>query len=413
MESLRSKDGFDFEEDDSKYPYKIDTFDIGNKRTTAFNYSPRYFRKKVGGSNGLYQVIGGNIPSDMATEYTFNFGNNTSSPPPPLVCNLNKGTAENFRSFKSINLTPSYISHYRVSEYPSEKPGTKRSEANYINPEMGNLNKPNFMYLPVFQNSCSTHPRASGYAHDDINGICLKYYEYDLPPEAEGKCCQDGVDCIRSVKLFSTTGSEIPAKDEYATFDCLTDNRNANNIFDGHDCGFKISCTAGYRRQGGVSNPCNSYNPSPPPKIGSCPSMGGTTELVSVFVSTIFHFAGNSDCGNKRSTITVSSIEECSYCAYTECKNGYSQPIEGPIKPPGWSPSSASYTKHCKTISSDKANYCGCLYNEVGGDVLISTMNSPTTRFPNWSRLFIDDNGTITSAPCGAGEQYMTCNDVS
>lgn len=413
MESIRSKDGFDFEEDDSKYPYKIDTFDIGSKRTTVFNYSSRYFRKKVGNGNGLYQVIGGNIPSDMTTEYSFNFGNNTSSPPPTLVCNLNKGTADKIKSSKSINLTPSYISHYRVSEYPLEKPGTKRSEPNYINREIGNLNKPNFMYLPVFQNSCSTHPRASGYAHDDINGVCLKYYEYDLPPEADGKCCQDGVDCIRSIKLFSTTASEIPPKDTYTTFDCLSANSNSTNIFDANDCRFKISCTAGYRRQQGVAVPCNSYNPSPPPKIGSCPSLGGTKILVDVIVSTIFHFGGNSDCGNKKSTITVDSIEECSYCAYAECKNGYPQPIEGPIKAPGWVPGAASYTQNCKTISSDKANYCGCLYNEVGGDVLVSTMNSPTIRFPNWSKLIIDDNGTITTMPCGAGEQYMTCNDIS
>jgi hypothetical protein len=411
MESIRSKNGFDFEQDDSKYPYKIDKFDIGNKRTTAFNYSPLYFRKKVGNGNGLYQVIGGNIPSDMGSERTFNFGNNTSSPPPALVCNLNKGTADRIRPSKSINLTPSYISRTKTGETPIDRPGTKRSESHYINREMGNLNKPNFMYLPIYQPSSSSHPRSSGYAHDDINGVCLKYYEEYLPPEAEGKCCQDGIGCVKNIKKFEFANGNLSVDTDatYATFDCLSTNYNGN-IFLKDICKDKASCVAGFRLQDSKDNPCALYGVSGPITLGSCPDLGGKKKLASVIEYTIFRFGGNADCGNKTSTITVDSIETCSYCAYVDCELGYPVQIPGAIKSPA---GGVEYSVNCKTVSSDKANYCGCIYNEFRGVTILSNMNSPTNKFPNWSKLTFDSGGAIIARACGAGEQYMTCNDVS
>jgi hypothetical protein len=162
--------------------------------------------------------------------------------------------------------------------------------------------------------------------------------------------------------------------------------------------------------QDSAGTPCSTYNGGFKPKIGSCPDRGKDIQLVSVLESTIFHFGGNSDCGDKTSTITVNSIETCSYCAYADCSRGYPVPLPGDIKSPA---GGAEYTKNCVTVSSSKANYCGCIYNQFRNPIIMSSMNSPTSKFPDWSKLTFDSGGGIIARACGAGEQYMTCNDVS
>ena len=97
----RVRHSFEFESIDNNNQYNIQQSGLA-VRLSAFNYSTTLFRRKQASSNGIYRVDGGNIPSDMSTSTTFYPVDlsNGKNPPPPIVCNLNIGTAQKGQQFK-------------------------------------------------------------------------------------------------------------------------------------------------------------------------------------------------------------------------------------------------------------------------------------------------------------------------
>lgn len=215
----RAKHQFGFELSDNNYPYEVQTSGQGRNKLAVFNYSAEYFRRKKSSNAGLNSIAGGNIPSDMATEATFGspHANPDGSSPKPIVCALNKGKGTKIKPYKILNLSPNDIQPYpcqcglnpewtengcdgkladpayfikyggRCVKFNPPLPGSNEpimvgiTKAGSVDCpvdtswtfEAGERHKPNFMYLPAHQSSCSKHPRAQGFANED-NYDCLK-----------------------------------------------------------------------------------------------------------------------------------------------------------------------------------------------------------------------------------------------
>lgn len=403
----RSKNNFDFESDDQNFRYTIDTFDIGSKRITAFNYSPEYFRRKKASSSGMFQVFGGNIPSDMADTNTFNYKNSSSTPPPPLVCNLNKGTAEKIRPIKVLNLSPNYLGQTLDDcETPKVNPE--------INKELGINQKPNTMYLGTYQPSCSTHPRASGYAHED-NYECLSNYRgLSVPNFRYGTCCDDLLLCVSSLRLVWKDNKDWSAAlfppptfgiGLAAGFRC-----NSADAIGIPECNKTSGCHGGFVLMadlpvgGPDDSGKNSYRGCKT-KVGATPQE--TITLSEAYLEVTFFGAGNMDCGcsGHYNDIKVVGYQECVRCVY-EKRNSVGRLVGFPN----------NETKSCTKTSIAPTTFCECVYNREydtgtlsNTQIWMTNFYMPSYQFQDWKKISLEGN-MLKSIDC-AGEQYMSCND--
>lgn len=230
MTGKRTKHSFSFESFDNLNPYKIQESGVA-KKVGLFHYSSEYFRKKKAGSTGTQIVVGGNIPWNMDNQYEFTPVDlsNGNNPPPAILCGLNRGSAAPITSMNSaFNLSPNKIAKEpcpckRNPQYDSlvsaglctdgetcyqelKNPDGSVQKVPVLSelyvdctdtsviPEMGKDRKPNHLYLPTYQTSCSTHPRAAGYAHED-NYDCLKENKFGAGDQ-DGVCCDTFCGCM-------------------------------------------------------------------------------------------------------------------------------------------------------------------------------------------------------------------------
>lgn len=423
MDSMRSKNQFDFESDDNDFPYVTDKYDVGSRRVTAFSYSPEFFRrKKSTGLSGVYQVFGGNIPSDMADTETFYFKNASSTPPPPLVCNLNKGTAERIRPIKFLNLSPNFITPtLDLCETAPTNP-----EINY---ELGVNQKPNHMYLGVFQASASTHPRASGYAHED-NYNCLKTYRgLSITDGRYGSCCND------LVNTFATHGTDVFSVGQQTTpitikrtnpitkeityeigavvgINCV-DPKWEEEVKQCRTLENRTGCQAGFVIKASLVPYGEKGDLGGVSKYRDCKTItDGTPEntisLAEAYLSIIFKAEGNTDCGcsGHYKDIKIVGYDECVRCVY-EKWNGR--------KMVGFA---NNETYKCSFTSINPTTWCHGLFvskydteDQNNGELWVHPgLREPSTKFQNFKKLVIE-NGELISKDC-AGEQLLTCNDV-
>ena len=270
----RAKHQFGFELSDNNYPYEVQTSGQGRNKLAVFNYSAEYFRRKKSSNAGLNSIAGGNIPSDMVTEATFGspHANPDGSSPKPIVCALNKGKGTKIKPYKILNLSPNDIQPYpcqcglnpewtengcdgkladpayfikyggRCVKFNPPLPGSNEpimvgiTKAGSVDCpvdtswtfEAGERHKPNFMYLPAHQSSCSKHPRAQGFANED-NYDCLKKNLMNsggVNPndrtegfqQTQAPCCDTFGNCmIYNLKQFKVDQAEYFDKDKGAT----------------------------------------------------------------------------------------------------------------------------------------------------------------------------------------------------
>lgn len=389
MDTLRSKNSFDFESDDSNIPYIVEKVFVGIQRVSAFNYSSELFRYKQSSDKGIYQIIGGNIPSDMSSG-----GSSYSSEEGNLSCGTISGTGRAARPLTVLNLTPNKIFdwNYDPTCHPEKNPP---ADANLPPPkEEGKGQKPNHMYIPTYQHSCSDHPRAKGFAHEDHYN-CLKYFKGQPTPDwyQQKKCCVDGCSCLAGVKIFTKlNGKYVPLGTNHGTFSCLT--QDGVNKYP-EICGNKPSCSAGYYAVGACGgNRCLDAN-TPCTFYGNCPDKGGDYRLTdtTLYIKYTFSASEGGDCGCKKDSPVTVSRQECSRCVYCNIKGG-NQVIE----------------YNCGGSSGGSERFCGCVFQSEEQFGTVSTLEDPNFPFPNWSRLdFVGD--TIAPVPCD--RQFLTCDDVS
>lgn len=409
----RAKHQFAFGSFDNNFPYKIAESGVSLKKVVVFNYSKEYFRKKVaGGTEGLYQVIGGNIPTDMESTKSFATTQlaGETEPTPPIVCNLNKGAAVRFRKLDALNLSPNLI-----QDFP-----THCDEKAYPPPEIffekGKQQKPNFLYFPTYQNSSSTHPRAKGFAHTDSYD-CLKYYKGGAG-DAPQRCCDGMGGC--SFRGF-LKGKEIYEGEERDTFVfwpyvnnfyCGANPELQNCIDAGNNpCAFGFGITQPFAAGASLTTFKGCAAVTGPKSEDGTPIIGVDGEpivwyLVQGAIDRIFNGGGNRDCGcsGRGGKVSVAGYYECTSCGY-------------------WSPNDPSkdplYIRKCENYPSDPVDYCECVYNteiDVRGDgkniLYISTLNYPTYRLADWKGIELAEGGNLRSAGCG-GEVLFDCGDVS
>ena len=447
MDSLRSKNGFNYDSDDFKFPYG--TVAYGTKKVTVFNYSPETFRRKnSGGLSGLYYINGGNIPSDMSSSDTFKVRPSGDSYV-TLVCSLNKGTALRNRKVDVLNLSPNDIPLFPTLC------DSKYIKANPINYEEGKNHKPNFAYLPAYQYSCSDHPRSSGYAHED-NYDCLKSMKDAGTPK--GVCCDQVAGCIHRAQICtaglenpngpdsgkmrfdcggqaggdrggSQWGISSPHKFFSETFYCL----NADGITR-EECDKTRSCDAGLSfgaSLGNYVNPCG--NPNFKGLEGVCQCENGSDPGVVWYprdagTTRIFHITGNQDCGCAGSRIGgavyINGYTDCTYCVQA-CSSPY--PDGSGCPPPVYETDPITKIKVlvpatrksniCTKNTMSEQKFCACNFtfdwppDAQGNKRYISSFQYPTYQFTNWAGM-APGGGGLTSVACDS-TYHTDCGDIS
>jgi hypothetical protein len=413
----RTQNQFSYESDDTKFPYVVDKYDISQRRIAVFNYSPEYFRKKESSTSGLYQIYGGNIPDDMNGSRSWQFKNRSATPPSPLVCTLNQGPAKRLMQFDVLNLNPN-----RITRYPPECDETL-PPLEPIQQEVGKDQKPNHLYLPTWQPSASTHPRATGYAHED-NYDCLTYYKglTDLNYNW-GYCCQDLINCVNGLTVY-TAADAAPAN--YPYINCQAPPFIGSRSVYGVACNnaeavSNVRCNNSSGCKGGFYMPVqsvivggfpydalgtNAYRHCKTEDIG-----GKRRSLVEANLTVLFHGEGNQDCGcsGHYKEIKVAKIEECVECIFSTLSDEGGFDIER--------------TRSCTTVDSSPVTFCGCTYNkeyDTGGrdpitgkisKVWVSSFSNPTFRFPDWKPVIINNEGKLVSDEC-SGKQLMDCTAI-
>lgn len=452
----RSKHQFSFEEIDNDFPYKIQKeLGVSNtKKISVFNYSPTYFRKKVGTApNGTYLLMGGNIPEDMETSHVFDPAptlDDRDIPIPPLVCVLNVGNADRIKSFKIHNLSPNnltpkpcgciinpdwtanncdanlldpdYIEKYGgvcvklvIGEDGKEQAiGIVKSIPEPCDPpqiqfEAGVNQKPNTLYLPTYQHSNSTHPRAQGYAHED-NYNCLKLYN---TPTGQGVCCDSFAGSLGTSIAIEKTRADGTTYYNVATAPyiyCLNNNvipkgpLSRDNLK--YFCDGEKNCDGGPAYQGYArtkERKCVDYDKEEDPItkiVIKC-------RVVENWMIRKFHVSGNQDCGctGRGGAIYISGHTDYNWCQF-EC--GFKQP--GGIK-------IENIIETEETIYPEPINWCDNTYN----DIIFSTENektyiwsgfgSPAFEFANFKNIEMDAGGGLRSVGCG-DEVIYECNDI-
>lgn len=434
--TYRSRDGFNFESDDSKFPYDGYQF-YGTKKAAIFNYSEETFRKKkASGAGGLYLIDGGNIPSDMAGSASYGGPPTTDNPYPTIACGLNVGTATRLEAVTSINLSSNPI-----AEYPTPCKSLGENTYPELNSEQGTYNKPNFLYLPTYQYSCSDHPRAAGLAHED-NYDCLK--KPMSAGNSQGYCCAAAAGCITNGKLFKK-GYNLDGTPKFETqpstedpffefFNCLgstggnpgklppyyQDGRRES--FQREECGFQNSCKSGFNKgwMGTGNGGCLSFS-----NTCQCTGSGKTRWAPLAFgVSRLYNISGNTECDSCKQPggmVFIAGYTDCWYCM-KECwiLNDAGLPdkrcmeADGTVTPP-------KITHTCDgatTIGNGGGQFCACNFTDtidVGGSHgqwYITTFSFPTNMFANWSPFGVTTGGNLGSTSCN-GEFVYDCGEVS
>lgn len=450
----RSKHNFSFEEIDNDFPYKIqEKLGVSNtKKVAVFNYSPTYFRKKVGtGPKGTYLLMGGNIPEDMEPTYTFESTpvlGDKDIPVPPLVCVMNVGNAERIRSFKIHNLSPNelapapcgciinpvwtanncdssikdpeYIAKYGGAcveviigddgkEYTRQIPKTIPKPCNppEVEFEKGANQKPNTLYLPAYQHSNSTHPRAQGYAHED-NYTCLKLYN---TPIGQGVCCDSfggGAGTSMAVEKKRADGTKYYQTAIVPYIYCLNDNVIPKGALSRDNlkyfCDGTKNCDGGPAYQNYArtkERKCANYEKEDPitkRKI-SC-------EVQESWMIRKFHVSGNQDCGctGRGGAIYISGYTDIHWCQWL-C--GYKQ---GQTEP-------EDMVETVEFSFGQPINWCDNTYNDIiydeeGNKTYIwSGFGSPAPGFANFKNIEMTAGGGLRSVGCG-DEIVYECNDI-
>jgi hypothetical protein len=407
MDTLRSKNDFAFESDDSNLPYMVEKILVGTQRVAAFNYSSEYFRKKKSSDKGMYRIIGGNIPSDMSSSQGFTFEEGS------LSCNLNKGTGKPDKPLPVLNLTPNRIKD--TDPYHCQPANTivRGPTLPPISKEAGKDQKSNHMYIPVYQHSCSDHPRAKGFAHEDSYSCLHRFNSMSSPGWRQQKfSCDSAAGCIQSVKAWSKSadGKWSAMENAVKGFSCLETNwgpslEDLNNRVGVCGSKDKRTCKAGYvysNSMGAGGNVCDGgavpYKP-----VGSCPSKGAGYVLTASSLYSGYTFSWprekctGADCDCLDGSITVSASDECSKCSYICCDS--TKCTKGDVV----------IEYNCKAGEGSSAEFCGCAFQKEESYGTVSTFEDPDYPFPNWSRLgFVGK--TVGVLPCRGLE--LTCDDV-
>lgn len=417
----RTKHGFDFNSIDNKFPYKIEEIDVGSRKPIIFKYSSIYFRRKQASVNTLYEIYGGNIPYDLNSTITVEVeptGGNTELPP-PIICNLNKGSAVptgilNISGGKvAVNLSPNNL--YEVpticdAPYP---------EGEEIIFEKGLNQKPNFMYVATYQNSCSKHPRSKGLAHED-NYTCLKKNIGN--GFINGVCCDKFCSCSTYFEGYRIN----PLSNKFDRCPSVRKGTPNFSICSNTVSGFCCGSTpdVGFGEDFGKNlcseDTCNfGYHIAAP---------GGTDLLLKICPSSItddgyqknpydggyakvYLVSGNKNCGcsGAGGKVILNGTKECTWCQYQLIK----------INDDGSFSYKTELTYNCNDpqMKSNPRPICACIFNDKKdfGDGLvfyITTMNIPTFKYADGQDLEITENGDVKSVGCDNAIIYG-CDDLN
>jgi hypothetical protein len=432
MDSLRSKNEFDYNSDDFKFPYG--TVAYGTKKVTVFNYSSETFRRKKSSSgSGLYYINGGNIPSDMDSSEVYNVRPSGDSYV-TLVCSLNKGTALRNRKVDVLNLSPNDIPLFPTlcdSESIKPKP---------INYEEGKNHKPNFAYLPAFQYSCSDHPRSSGYAHED-NYDCLKSMKDAGTPK--GVCCDEVAACVQNGKIHAkglitfgvdsgkyVFGGGSLANSNYTPqskqFYCLT---NGDKL---EECEYQKSCDAGVSYGNSLSNVSmcgaqEAYGYVGFDGVCGCIADGPdrTWYPAVSYTTRTFHISGNKDCGCQGSRIGgavyINGYTDCQYCErWCTSRSGTGCPPGKKGKDANGQDTTlpaSSGGRVCTETTMSAMKYCACNFTFAwapdldGSPRYYTSFQYPTNQFTNFAGM-APGGGGLTSVACDS-TYHTDCGDIS
>jgi hypothetical protein len=397
--------------------------------------------------------MGGNIPEDMETSYTFNPApilEDRDIPLPPLVCVMNVGNADRIKSFKIHNLSPNdltpkpctciinpdwtanncdsnlrdpdYIKKYGgacvklvIGEDGKEQAiGIVKSIPEPCDPpqiqfEAGVNQKPNTLYLPAYQHSNSTHPRAQGYAHED-NYNCLKLYN---TPIGQGVCCDSfaggagGQFAIQRKRQDGSIYYDVGFTEKLYCLDNAVLDRGplSRDNFE-FFCDGKKNCDGG-PIYGGFARTeerkCVDYNKDPDPVTGKIIKC----QVVENWLIRKFHVSGNEDCGctGRGGAIYVSGYTDIHWCQF-EC--GFKQ---------GVGITTQNILEIQETTYPEPINWCDNTYNDVIYDTygnkayIWSGFGSPAPGFANFKNIEMDAGGGLRSVGCG-DEVIYECNDI-
>jgi len=466
MIGKRVKNSFSFESADTKLPYEMESSGVGAKKVSIFNYSSTYFRKKVGqGPFGSYLLIGGNIPKDMESTKTFQSTPNgiKENPVPPLVCTLNKGTADRIRSFSIHNLSPNKIKESAcgciinpdwtandcdnklkdpayVSKYNHAcvkfvtNPTTKKVETvgivksipkdcanDGISFEKGNDLKPNFIYLPTHQCSCSDHPRSEGFPHED-NYDCLKYYDAGT---GAGVCCDTFGGGMKLGGVWSSFLRTRPDGSKYFDGKALTGGFYCADATNGdrgplsrdnplYWCSGKKSCDAGFVLNALSTPGLTKF------KKQKCEDTTTTDPVTGVVTNCkpaentfirLFHVSGNEDCGctGLGGAIYISGYTDYYWCQMECRKHAPGCGARGCF-------STYDFIESIDVSYGKPISFCDMKYNDklptdVGDLYIWAGFIWPTTGFADFKNIEMNDAGGLRSVGCG-NEIVYTCNDI-
>lgn len=434
-DTYRSKNGFNFESDDSKFPYDGYQF-YGTKKAAIFNYSEEVFRrKKASGDVGLYLIDGGNIPSDMADSAAYAAPPDPDNLYPTISCSLNKGTAGRLEKVTAVNLSPN-----RIAEVPTPCVAPKYPLPD-INPEEGKDQKPNFMYMPMYQYSCSKHPRAAGLAHED-NYDCLK--KSMNAGNAEGFCCAAAAGCMSSAKFFKKfvdlngkAGFTQLPKVFFEVVNCLgSSGGNPSKLpadtskegFRREECDYQNSCRAGYSL--GFAGTGDIGKMDGPSGAGCATEKTGNTAWIpyNFGVTRLYNISGNTECDSCKAPggiVYINGYTDCFYCeqscwvtneqglAIARCVDAQGNGVPNRVKKKCSDPANSSGSG-----GSGGSQFCACNFTDTiefggtTGTVYSSSFQYPTYMFANWSPIGLMGDGSLGSTSCN-GEFVYNCDEVS
>lgn len=421
-DNLRSKNSFDFESSDNKFPYSVPNefpasggIPIGYRKFTLFKYSTEYFRKKKSSNNNLALIDGGNIPSiaeGMVESITVEIGVppeelGLASEPETFVCSLLSGNAKKVIDMPenslpiAINLSPNELIQVPLLCDENAIGG------NEILYEKGKQQKPNTIYFPTFQASASKHPRALGFAHEDPY-TCLKKNKEGGGVKANGTsfCCQEFCQCLpqsaRVYTLVDVYGSD-PLRKEFVPVStlningfCCQDYPNINLPLAGSSweqhCQNSNPCSFGFHIGGEITT-----------MAGLCPPPDDETFVADSALVIRYDGGGNTNCGcisgGAKGKVSIGGVTKCVHCLFYK------------FDPNTGEPTDSFSTDEC-TTSNAGHDVCSCIFNEtfkIGDTVYyFSTTDWPTNKFPNGQSIQIN-GGTVS--PKGCGDQYIwDCN---
>jgi hypothetical protein len=436
-DTYRSKNGFNFESDDSKFPYDGYQF-YGTKKAAIFNYSNEVFRrKKASGAEGLYLIDGGNIPSDMAGSASYASPPDSEHPYPTVSCDLNKGTAGRLESVTAINLSPNRLPETAT---PCVAPKYPLPD---INPEEGKDQKPNFMYMPMYQYSCSKHPRAAGLAHED-NYDCLK--KPMTAGNAGGFCCAAAAECMLGVQFFKKTvdlngkpGFQQLNREPFFQFvSCLGPFGGSSvglppditkESFYREECNYQASCKSGYSY--GFAGTGDIGKVDGPTGAGCANEKDGDTAWLpyAFGVTRLYNISGNTECNSCKAPggiVYINGYTDCFYCEQKCWKLNDQGFAIAPCVQSDGTATPRRIKKKCNEATTSGGSggttgsqFCACNFTDTidfggtTGTVYATSFQYPTYMFSNWAPIGLSGaGGTLASTSCN-GEFVYSCDEIS